>query len=1032
MGAMTAVEKDRIAKRIFGDLCRREHYAKEGDGQWVTIGGGPGAGGEKHSGGTPVKIGPTGHIAAGPDNLEGQHIDAVDKNKGAGDRPAWHGFRDEAEAAEKAGDTSKAARRWKDAAGNHPGGPGHPEVAAMLERAAGKPATLPPLAPPSQPAAGDPPPWIAERDALQDKADYLVAENPDATPEDLQRALNVPRDRAIKMLKGAGGNKAGEYSLTAQPAAPAATPVKSKLNLTPEQRAKIDGAIAKQAAVPGAPAVGGPAVDAAKHASVKAAVGDSAALVAYYHDGAYYFLHDDAAPAAKVLDSTAVTHDGLKEALGKLIGAGHRVAIAEPADQPAPRQKPQRKPKPTPEARPPLDSPELRGSIGPDATNQGDAIPPEASPAGGPSGSAGKVANPEPAAGQSKSPQTPERPADASGSTATKRPRKGVKVAEKASQASGDPQKAPEFALKGGKALQALPKPRQISLFDKLKSDPDSPEAKAVAQAAPTAAAIARGTGTHRLANQHGEQPPPGVTVGEDGIWSGTATLHAADIQADPKRFQYKISGIGEKGVTKELADVRQYNPMFGGQLLVWRDPENGKTFVINGHHRHELASRSQPFTDPTTGLSWNGEMQSYYIPAKSPEQARAWGAVANMAEGRGTATDAAKFMRDSGATIDDLKRHGISLRGKVAADALHLKDLSPRGFQALGEGRMTEGRALAIARDLKDPELQDKLIARIEKRERETEKQIPDSHIVEMSKEYNLAGKARVDGGGGGVLFGGDEQESLIEERAALKANLRGALASERNIFKSVSSARRVGKIQEGGKNTLDVEGNKERASEAASALYLFDRLANSKGALSDAINQAAEQLRASPRQRKQIDATLRKQALDIIRTEWGSGGQSEQPEPEQYSAQSGRVGGSARGRGEAAAAGGARTDDILAGSERAGFRERLAAVIRPAVERYSAELESAIETGGHKRSKVEANYRHGFSNARCGSCAHFHGDRCQLVDGPVEANAVCDLYTQEREADEHAGIGPVSEPERYQLALDIRRGLQKHCSAI
>lgn len=105
MGAFSTAERDQLAKAIFSRICLRERYDKTG-GQWVTIGGGPGPGGKQHAGGTPVKIGADGKIAAGPDKLEGKHIDHVDQDKkgagafdaegrpavGRGDRPAWQGL----------------------------------------------------------------------------------------------------------------------------------------------------------------------------------------------------------------------------------------------------------------------------------------------------------------------------------------------------------------------------------------------------------------------------------------------------------------------------------------------------------------------------------------------------------------------------------------------------------------------------------------------------------------------------------------------------------------------------------------------------------------------------------------------------------------------------------------------------------------------------------------------------------------------------------------------------------------------------
>ncbi len=51
-----------------------EHHAANGG--WVTIGGGPGPHGETHAGGTPVKVGDGGRVAAGPKSLEGKPLES--------------------------------------------------------------------------------------------------------------------------------------------------------------------------------------------------------------------------------------------------------------------------------------------------------------------------------------------------------------------------------------------------------------------------------------------------------------------------------------------------------------------------------------------------------------------------------------------------------------------------------------------------------------------------------------------------------------------------------------------------------------------------------------------------------------------------------------------------------------------------------------------------------------------------------------------------------------------------------------------
>ncbi len=338
----------------------------------------------------------------------------------------------------------------------------------------------------------------------------------------------------------------------------------------------------------------------------------------------------------------------------------------------------------------------------------------------------------------------------------------------------------------------------------------------------------------------------------------GPAQLKVSDIKADPSRFQYKISGIDPKtGVTKELHGAA-YNPLFGGQLLVWHDPKDGQTYVINGHHRHDLAKRS----------NYNGNMSAYYIDAKTPEEARAIGALANIAGGKGTAIDAAKFMRDTGTSPEEMQQHGITLSGKIANDGTTLAKLHPDLFQALTEGRMDEGRALAIARHVDKPEFQKTLHTAIAKREEKSGKAIPHNVVEELAREMALAGSRKEKGND---LFGDFEDEkSNFFERGEIKAHVRKQLGEEKNAFRAVSNKKRVGRLADAG-NQLDVEGNASRARSAGEALGVFDKLANSKGVISDAINEAAAAYGSNPKSRRQIFADAYKRVLAAINAESG-----------------------------------------------------------------------------------------------------------------------------------------------------------------
>lgn len=321
------------------------------------------------------------------------------------------------------------------------------------------------------------------------------------------------------------------------------------------------------------------------------------------------------------------------------------------------------------------------------------------------------------------------------------------------------------------------------------------------------------------------------------------------ELHIDPERFQYKLN-TDKSGVTQELKSVRSWNPDFAGVISVWKDPADGKTYVVNGHHRRELAGRLDVH-----------DLAVRYIKAGSAKEARATGALINIAEGRGTAVDAAKFLRDSGVSIDELGKHGVSLKGKVAADASFLTRLSDRSFDRLARGQLEETKALAVAKHLADHDLQDQLFKLLEKREDEG-KDLSPRVIEEMARQMAETPKTKTTEH---TLFGDiDGEESLFVPRAEVAASVRAGMAKEVNDWLAVSSKRRAEKVGGAG-NVLNVEENKKIAEQADQVKNVFDQLANRKGQISDALNAAAEEYHKAKSKRER-DA-IREHALQSVR---------------------------------------------------------------------------------------------------------------------------------------------------------------------
>ncbi len=320
-------------------------------------------------------------------------------------------------------------------------------------------------------------------------------------------------------------------------------------------------------------------------------------------------------------------------------------------------------------------------------------------------------------------------------------------------------------------------------------------------------------------------------------------------LQVDPTRFQFKLN-TNEAGVTDELKDVKTFNPDFAGVVSVWQDPANGKTYVVNGHHRHELAER--------TG---HPDLAVRYVEAATAKEARAIGALVNIAEGRGTAIDATKFMRDMGVDPAGLEKYGVSLKGKLAQDATSLVNLNDRQFDRLARGLLVPEKALAVAKHLKNPELQDQLFRLLEQREdsgKDLSPKVIEEMAIKMASTPTTSTTEK-------TLFGDiTSEESLFVPIAEVQAHVRSALGKEVNDFLAVANARRAGRVAGAG-NVLNIEENRRIATEAARVQHVYEKLVNRKGPIADAINEAGASY-AAAKSKGERDA-IRKQAVERVR---------------------------------------------------------------------------------------------------------------------------------------------------------------------
>jgi len=311
---------------------------------------------------------------------------------------------------------------------------------------------------------------------------------------------------------------------------------------------------------------------------------------------------------------------------------------------------------------------------------------------------------------------------------------------------------------------------------------------------------------------------------------SDVYTVPTSSLVRDPKRFQYKVMDVDEGGIGSELKGAAKWNPELGGAILAWRDPASGQDVVVNGHNRHGLAERTGQDT-----------MNVRYIDAKDAVEARSRGALANIAEGRGTAIDAAKYLRDTGEGIEHLRNAGLSVSGKMAQDAVALANLNERSFQRLTNGQLDEATAVAVAKNLPDHARQEQLFQKLERRAENGEREWNRSEIETAARKMADAGSYTEKETN---LFGDFENEkNTFDQEVEIQSFAGRKLSQAVGDYAAVSSEARAGRVAGAG-NVLAIDENQKRKQDSAYRLEVFNRLQNRSGPISQAVKVAAIQL--------------------------------------------------------------------------------------------------------------------------------------------------------------------------------------------
>lgn len=254
--------------------------------------------------------------------------------------------------------------------------------------------------------------------------------------------------------------------------------------------------------------------------------------------------------------------------------------------------------------------------------------------------------------------------------------------------------------------------------------------------------------------------------------------------EVDPKTIgvfpglQFKKAGITDAAnqVSDELKGTTKFD-QGAPALSVW-ERTDGKLYVIDGHHRRELAIRTK---EPSVEVKVYREADGIDF-----AQARAIGALKNIRDGKGTALDAVAVLKDLKKSPDELQAMGLSTKSKVARDSVAMLRLSDEALNDVREFGIADEVAGAIAEAGLPAERQLAAIRLVGKNptiRTRSEAQI----FAEKAKTAGMVQKAE------GDLFGGFSDLTIVEQAKITDAALK-RLGQDKRLYEQITKGKATG----------------------------------------------------------------------------------------------------------------------------------------------------------------------------------------------------------------------------------------------
>lgn len=306
--------------------------------------------------------------------------------------------------------------------------------------------------------------------------------------------------------------------------------------------------------------------------------------------------------------------------------------------------------------------------------------------------------------------------------------------------------------------------------------------------------------------------------VGKEGFpLAAVYQVPIGALHCDPRRFQYKLIQTDKLGSTNSLGGVTVWDENLSGTLLVWRDSSDGLVYVVNGHNR---LSKALSLGVPS--------LKCEFIQAENAQEARAVGALKNIAEGNGSIVDAAKFFRDRGYTSQDVsKLKFLPIKQSTVTLGAALADLAPYLFDRIIEGSLDPKDGALIAALPIDAQAET-LTA--------LDRGLTGADLGEYVSIISASQSATLEQN---TLFGLESFTAYdAVDRAKIMARTVSALGKDRRLF---SGAARNASILARGNNSIDAQTSQGIAQTAALVLEKFQAVKLTAGPVADLIGAMA-----------------------------------------------------------------------------------------------------------------------------------------------------------------------------------------------